>query len=62
MEPRLIVAALAILLLTACTTAGSFCEVSAPIRPSTEDHLTEGTARQLLVHNQFGATTCGWRP
>lgn len=62
MEPRLMLAALAILLLTACTTTGSFCDVSAPIRPSTTDQLTEGTARQLLVHNQFGATTCGWRP
>lgn len=50
-------------LLAACsTTAGDFCFVSQPIRPSSSDSLTEGTARQVLAHNEYGARVCGWRP
>jgi hypothetical protein len=49
-------------LLAACSsTAGDFCLVSAPIRPSAQDSLTDGTARQVLAHNEYGARTCGWR-
>lgn len=62
MEPRLILAGLAVLLVSACASTGSFCDVSEPIRPSSEDVLTEGTARQILTHNHFGARACGWRP
>lgn len=50
-------------LLAACqTTAGDFCGVSAPIRPSSSDSLTDGTARQVLAHNEYGAAACGWKP
>lgn len=50
--------------LTACssTAAGDFCLVSAPIRPSASDQLTEGTARQVLAHNAYGERACRWRP
>jgi hypothetical protein len=51
------------LLLAGCSaTAGNFCHVSAPIRPSASDILTDGTARQVLTHNRYGAEVCGWRP
>lgn len=62
MVPRLILAIMAVLLVSACSSTGSFCDTSAPIRPSSEDVLTEGTARQILVHNQTGAGLCRWRP
>lgn len=56
--------ALALLVLTGCATnrAGDFCLVSAPIRPSSADALTEGTARQVLAHNEYGRQVCNWRP
>jgi hypothetical protein len=38
------------------------CDWAAPIRPSVADHLTEGTARQILIHNETGAALCGWQP
>jgi hypothetical protein len=38
------------------------CDWTAPIRPSRGDHLTEGTARQILTHNETGAALCGWQP
>jgi len=38
------------------------CEWAEPILPSPEDRLTDGTARQLLTHNERGALFCGWRP
>lgn len=50
-------------LLAACqTAAGSFCDVSSPIRPSASDSLTDGTARQVLTHNLTGARLCHWKP
>ena len=51
------------LLLAGCgATAGNFCQVSAPILPSESDSLTDGTARQVLIHNEYGQRVCGWRP
>lgn len=41
--------------------ASGFCDTSSPIRPSVEDRLTEGTARQILKHNSYGAQACGWK-
>ena len=38
------------------------CDWAAPIRPSRADQLTDGTARQILAHNETGAKLCGWRP
>lgn len=48
--------------LAGCATAprGNFCDVAEAIRPSVEDKLSDGTARQILRHNEFGAATCGW--
>lgn len=54
---------IAALLLAGCSaTAGNFCQVSAPIRPSASDSLTAGTARQLLEHNRYGERVCSWKP
>jgi len=38
------------------------CDWAEPIRPSRADQLSEGTARQILTHNETGAAICGWRP
>ena len=40
----------------------SDCDWAKPIRPSRADQLSDGTARQILVHNETGAELCGWRP
>lgn len=49
--------------LNGCETANSgFCAVASPIRPSVSDHLTEGTQRQILAHNEYGRSACHWRP
>lgn len=47
-----------------CATAagnGDFCSVASPIRPSVQDVLTDGTARQILAHDETGAKLCGWK-
>lgn len=56
------------LLLTACTTTGpeikivdTSCDWTRPIYVSRSDILTDGTARQLLAHNETGAARCGWK-
>lgn len=47
----------------ATTTApGDFCLVAKPIRPSVDDTVTDGTKRQIVAHNTYGARSCGWRP
>jgi len=38
-----------------------FCLVASPIRPSVEDQMTDGTKRQILAHNEYGARACNWR-
>lgn len=54
---------LSALLLAACSaTGGNFCDMASPIRPSSQDQLSEGTASQVLAHNRTGAGRCGWRP
>lgn len=51
-------------LLTACATGGAvtkeFCAIARPILISKADSLTDGTARQILNHNEIGARLCGW--
>lgn len=59
MATRLSALALA-LLLSGC--AGSNCGGWSAIYPSRADKLTEGTADQILKHNTYGASQCGWRP
>jgi hypothetical protein len=56
---------LAILILLGACAPGSvteFCAVARPIFPSRTDVLSEGTARQMLAHNETGAARCGWSP
>lgn len=59
MDARLIVLAAA-LLLSGC--AGSNCGGWSAIYPSRSDVLSEGTADQILKHNSYGASQCGWKP
>lgn len=50
-------------LLSACATGGPGTDACGPWRPiyvSRADVLTEGTARQVLAHNETGARLCGW--
>ena len=50
------------LLLTSCATGGGTdpCGPWRPILVSRQDVLTEGTARQVLAHNETGRRLCGW--
>lgn len=36
------------------------CSAWAPIYASRQDVLTDGTARQVLQHNETGRRLCGW--
>lgn len=49
---------------TGGSAGGSFCDVSRPIRLSEKavDALTTDEAREVLSHNRFGASRCGWTP
>ena len=50
-------------LLTACASGpatNGVCAVSKPIMVSRSDVLTDGTARQILAHNEYGAKVCAW--
>ena len=51
-------------LLNACAMTGrvtdSFCAVGRPIYISRQDALTDGTARQILDHNEVGQSLCNW--
>lgn len=56
-------------LLASCATSGGLatkpsngCEWVRPIMVSKQDQLTDGTARQILDHDQTGAQICGWKP
>jgi len=53
------------LLLASCATGpatepNSGCEWLKPIYPSQDDVLTDGTARQILDHDEAGKQICGW--
>ena len=62
MTKLLSIALIAAMLAGCSTTGGNFCDLAAPIRPSSEDRLTPGTAAQILAHDKTGAGRCGWRP
>jgi len=52
------------MLLTGCATSGAvtsagYCEVAKPILISKKDVFTDGTARQILAHNETWAAICG---
>jgi hypothetical protein len=52
---------LLVLLLSSCSTSGAgtdLCVIIEPILISQEDVLTEGTARQILLHNEFYERVC----
>lgn len=51
---------LSMLSLTAGCVQTDPCGWAVPIRPSRADVLTDGTARQILTHNETGARVCGW--
>jgi hypothetical protein len=42
------------------TEPSNGCEWVRPIYPSKDDSLTDGTARQILNHNETGKDICGW--
>lgn len=60
------VAILAVLLLAGCTTTkgGNFCQISSPMRLSSQavDALSDAEVKQLLAHNKRGVKLCGWHP
>jgi hypothetical protein len=63
--PALLIATVA--LIAGCATeylrpGQMVCDWAAPIRPSRADQLTDGTARQILTHNETGARLCGGQP
>jgi len=52
-----------LLLLGGCAETGSGTDACGPWRPilvSRGDVLTDGTARQILAHNETGRRLCGW--
>lgn len=54
----------ALLALAACTTTkGSFCQISSPIRLSSQvvDALSDAEVAAVLSHNEKGAALCGWK-
>lgn len=56
---------MALALLSGCVTAGvgteGACVAFRPIYISRADQLSDGTAEQLLAHNETGARLCGWQ-
>ena len=58
-----------LILISAClagcaTNKGAACDGWKPIIVTKTDMLTmdDGTKRQILAHNEFGAKQCGWKP
>lgn len=51
-----------LLCLSGCATEklASNCAGWRSIHPSREDHLTQGTKRQILAHNEFGVERGCW--
>jgi hypothetical protein len=50
-------------LLAGCASGGAGIDVCGPWRPiliSRTDQLTNGTAREILTHNEAGSRLCGW--
>jgi hypothetical protein len=52
-----------LILASGCANRGpvtNFCQIAEPILISRQDVLTDGTARQILAHNEVGKAVCGW--
>lgn len=67
-KTTLLASLLAVLLSGCGTTAGpeikivdTGCDWTRPIYMSRADILTDGSARQILAHNETGAARCGWK-
>lgn len=48
-------------LLAGCSNSVGKESVFSPIYVSDDDHFTDATARQILEHNELGATLFGWQ-
>jgi len=54
---------LSVILLSGCAKNGiadSYCGIAKPIYIANADVFTDETARQILEHNETGATVCEW--
>ena len=63
--PAIVVFSTALTLaLSACTTSGDSCAGFKPIRPAIADvnAMSTGLARQIVAHNETGASLCRWKP
>lgn len=56
---------LSVILLSGCVDGSARgLDVCAPWKPifvSSQDQLTDGTAREIVAHNEVGERLCGWR-
>jgi hypothetical protein len=62
---KALIAALAAMALAGCTTtAGDFCDVAKPMRPSQAAlaAMDGQEVAEMLRHNLAGQRLCGWRP
>lgn len=61
---RMLCAGLVLVLLSGCAAVGAgtegACAAFRPIYISRVDQMSDGTAEQLLAHNETGARLCGW--
>ncbi|RWO35289.1 MAG: hypothetical protein EOS10_00010 [Mesorhizobium sp.] len=51
--------------ISACTTTkGSFCQISEPIRLSSQavNALSDAEVKTVLAHNRKGERLCRWKP
>jgi hypothetical protein len=49
------------MLLSGCGMSGSADSAFSPIYIHKDDYLTDGTARQILGHNELGKNILGWK-
>ncbi len=52
-----------LLIAAGCTTTGSFCQISKPLRPSDQTiaAMTDDEVKDVLAHNRKGQKLCGWK-
>ena len=67
MSKLMLAVCVTVTLLIGCSTVGreievvdTACNWIRPIFVSRQDVLTDGTARQILAHNEAGSKRCGW--
>jgi hypothetical protein len=62
---KALIAVLIAMALAGCTTtAGDFCDVAKPMRPSQAalDAMDGQEVNDMLRHNLYGQRACGWQP